>query len=86
MCDVCAAHGDGAAVGVDVDAQGSSLRESFIQVLSVFTPCRLFIYHFFFFYYIFFSILTDNFVETAQFGDRNVLLLLLMIFLYVPES
>ena len=27
MCDVCAAHGDGAAVGVDVDAQGSSLRE-----------------------------------------------------------
>ena len=27
MCDVCAAHGDWAAVGVDVDAQGSSLRE-----------------------------------------------------------
>ena len=27
MCDVCAAHGDRAAVGVDVDAQGSSLRE-----------------------------------------------------------
>ena len=23
MCDVCAAHGDRAAVGVDVDAQGS---------------------------------------------------------------
>ena len=27
MGDVCAAHGDRAAVGVDVDAQGSSLRE-----------------------------------------------------------
>ena len=27
MCDVCVAHGDRAAVGVDVDAQGSSLRE-----------------------------------------------------------
>ena len=27
MCDVCAAHGDRAAVGVDVDTQGSSLRE-----------------------------------------------------------
>ena len=27
MCDVCAAHGDRATVGVDVDAQGSSLRE-----------------------------------------------------------
>ena len=27
MCDVCAAHGDRAAVGVDVDVQGSSLRE-----------------------------------------------------------
>ena len=27
MCDVCAAHGDRAAVGVDVHAQGSSLRE-----------------------------------------------------------
>ena len=27
MCDVCAAHGDRAAVGVDVDAQGSGLRE-----------------------------------------------------------
>ena len=26
-CAVCAAHGDWAAVGVDVDAQGSSLRE-----------------------------------------------------------
>ena len=25
MCDVCAAHGDRAAVGVDVDAQGSGL-------------------------------------------------------------
>ena len=24
MCDVCAAHGDRAAVGVDVDAQGAS--------------------------------------------------------------
>ena len=27
MCDVCAAHGDRAAVGVDVDAQGRGLRE-----------------------------------------------------------
>ena len=27
MCGVCAAHGDRAAVGVDVDAQGSGLRE-----------------------------------------------------------
>ena len=27
MCDVCAAHGDRTAVGVDVDAQGSGLRE-----------------------------------------------------------
>ena len=27
VCDVCAAHSDRAAVGVDVDAQGSSLRE-----------------------------------------------------------
>ena len=27
MCDVRAAHGDRAAVSVDVDAQGSSLRE-----------------------------------------------------------
>ena len=27
MCDVCAAHGGRAAVGVDVDAQGSGLRE-----------------------------------------------------------
>ena len=26
MCDVCAAHGGRAAVGVDVDAQGSGLR------------------------------------------------------------
>ena len=26
-CDVCAAHGDRSAVGIDVDAQGSSLRE-----------------------------------------------------------
>ena len=67
-------------------AKGMRRFKSFIQVLSVFTPCRLFIYNFFFFLYIFFSILTDNFVETAQFGDRNVLLLLLMIFLYVPES
>ena len=28
MCDVCAAHGDRAAVGVDVDAQCSGLREN----------------------------------------------------------
>ena len=27
MGDVCAAHGDRAAVGVDIDAQGSSLGE-----------------------------------------------------------
>ena len=27
VCDVCAAHGDRAAVGVDVDAQGSSLAK-----------------------------------------------------------
>ena len=27
MCDVCAAHGDRAAVGVDVDAQGRGLHE-----------------------------------------------------------
>ena len=27
MCGVCAAHGDRASVGVDVDAQGSGLRE-----------------------------------------------------------
>ena len=27
MCDVCAAHGDRAAVCVDVEAQGSGLRE-----------------------------------------------------------
>ena len=27
MRDVCAAHGDRAAVSVDVDVQGSSLRE-----------------------------------------------------------
>ena len=27
MCDVCAAHGDTAAVGVDVDAQGSGFAK-----------------------------------------------------------
>ena len=27
VCDVCAAHGDRAAVGVGVDAQGSSLLQ-----------------------------------------------------------
>ena len=27
ICDVCAAHGDRAAVGVDVDVQGSGFRE-----------------------------------------------------------
>ena len=27
VCDVCAAHGDWATVVVDVDAQGSSIRE-----------------------------------------------------------
>ena len=27
MCDVCSAHGDRSAVGVDVDVQGSGIRE-----------------------------------------------------------
>ena len=27
MCDVCAAHGDRAAVGVDVDAQGAAFAK-----------------------------------------------------------
>jgi hypothetical protein len=33
MCDVCAAHGDRTAVGVDVDTQGSSLREDETRLL-----------------------------------------------------
>ena len=32
VCDVCATHGDKAAVGVDVDAQGSSLCEDEIPL------------------------------------------------------
>ena len=41
MCDVCAAHGDRAAVGVDVDAQGSGLREDETYVpLSARVQCR----------------------------------------------
>ena len=45
MCDVCAAHGDRAAVGVDVDAQGSGLRvedESHFP-LNARVECRAFV-------------------------------------------
>ena len=42
MCDVCAAHGDRAAVGVDVDAQGSSLREDHFP-LNARVECRAFV-------------------------------------------
>ena len=43
MCDVCAAHGDRAAVGVDVDAQGSSLREDETHFpLNARVECRAF--------------------------------------------
>ena len=31
MCDACAAHSDRAAVGVDVDVQGSDFREDEIR-------------------------------------------------------
>ena len=44
MCDVCAAHGDRAAVGVDVDAQGSSLREDESHfALNARVECRAFV-------------------------------------------
>ena len=44
MCDVCAAHGDRAAVGVDVDAQGSSLREDESHFpLNARVECRAFV-------------------------------------------
>ena len=44
MCDVCAAHGDRAAVGVDVDAQGSSLREGETGFpLNARVECRTFV-------------------------------------------
>ena len=44
MCDVCAAHGDRAAVGVDVDAQGSGLcqHESHFP-LNARVECRAFV-------------------------------------------
>ena len=44
MCDVCAAHGDRAAVIVDVDAQGSSLREDESHFpLNARVECRAFV-------------------------------------------
>jgi len=44
MCDVCAAHGDRAAVGVDVDAQDSSLREDESHFpLNARVECRAFV-------------------------------------------
>ena len=44
MGDVCAAHGDRAAVGVDVDAQGSSLREDESHFpLDARVECRAFV-------------------------------------------
>ena len=44
MCDVCAAHGDRTAVGVDVDAQGSSLREDESHFpLNARVECRAFV-------------------------------------------
>ena len=44
MCDVCAAHGDRAAVGVDVDAQGSGLREDESHFpLNARVECRAFV-------------------------------------------
>ena len=44
MCDVCAAHGDRAAVGVDVDAQGSGLREDESHFpLNASVECRAFV-------------------------------------------
>ena len=44
MCSVCAAHGDRAAVCVDVDAQGSSLRENESHFpLNARVECRAFV-------------------------------------------
>ena len=44
MCDVCAAHGDRAAVGVDVDAQDSSLREDETHFpINARVKCRVFV-------------------------------------------
>ena len=44
MCDVCAAHGDRAAVSVDVDVQGSSLREDESHFpLNARVECRAFV-------------------------------------------
>ena len=44
MCDVCAAHGDRAAVGVDVDAQGSGLCEDESHFpLNAGVECRAFV-------------------------------------------
>ena len=44
MVDVCAAHGDRAAVGVDVDAQGSGLREDETHFpLNARVECRAFV-------------------------------------------
>ena len=44
MCDVCAAHGDRAAVVVDVDAQGSGLREDETYFpLNARVECRAFV-------------------------------------------
>ena len=44
MCDVCAAHGDRAAVGVDVDAQGISLREDETHFpINTTVECRAFV-------------------------------------------
>ena len=44
ICDVCAAHGDRAAVGVDVDAQGSGLREDESHFpLNARVECRAFV-------------------------------------------
>ena len=44
MCDVCSAHGDKAAVGVDVDAQGSDFREDEIHFsLNSRVQCRAFV-------------------------------------------
>jgi len=40
--DVCAAHGDRAAVGVDVDAQGSGFREDHFP-LTARVECRAFV-------------------------------------------
>ena len=44
MCDVCAAHGDRAAVGFDVDAQRSGLREDNTHFpLNAKVDCRAFV-------------------------------------------